>query len=53
MAPARKQPKTGKLWLHPKVRRLSLDQQGPFVMLSPRTLLTVDDRQVLLSRDAG
>lgn len=45
--------KLGKLILHPAVKTLPFDFHGPFVKLGPSTLLTVDDRQVHVSRNGG
>jgi sialidase-1 len=41
------------LWLHPRVRVLPFDLPGPFVALPDRSLMTVDHRQALVSRDGG
>lgn len=49
-------PKTRKpapLWLHPKVRKLNVAPQGPFVMLPRGELLTFDNHGVITSRDNG
>ena len=46
-------PKPSKLWMHPKATELPFDLPGPLVKLGPRRLLTVDDRNVLLSGNGG
>ncbi|MBT4502158.1 MAG: exo-alpha-sialidase [Gemmatimonadetes bacterium] len=51
MPPRKRKP--APLWLHPSVEKLPFDQPGPFVRLKRGGLLTVDDRQILVSRDRG
>ena len=53
MSPRQRKARPGPLWTHPSAEVLPTDQPGPFARLSGGRLLTVDDRQVLTSRDRG
>lgn len=41
------------IWVHPKAKRLTIDMIGPFERMGDAQLITVDDRQVLVSGDNG
>jgi hypothetical protein len=45
--------KPAPLWLHPKVRRLAVEPQGPFLLMPRGELLTFNNREVMASRDDG